>query len=179
MKVRSSTFVDERLRLLESDLLVEFRTKGDKPVLVYILWEHQMRVDLMMAWRILCYRVEVLHTWLAENPGASKFPFVYAIVLHQAEENWTAKLDFADLIDAGDLPLDQSDELDQQQLRSTYEVVSVSKMPKLGWPPDPTLKLGLSLMNSVSREVQSDWVREHGDAMNRLLSESGGDAISP
>ncbi len=177
MKVRvSSTFVDERLRERESDLLVEFRTKGGKPVLVYVLWEHQMRVDPLMPWRILCYRVEIWRQWQEENPGATVFPFIYAMVLHQGPETWTAPLDFAESIATDELGLDQ-EELEDQEVRSRYGVLSVSELPKLGWPQELTLRLGLSLMHQVSQGSSSRWLKDRGEDMDALLSQTGGRAI--
>ena len=167
MRVRLSTFVDERLRRRESDLLVEFKTKDGDPVLVYVLWEHQSVVEMMMAWRIWEYRTEIMKAWRAENPNAKELPYIHAMVLYQGKAKWTAPLNVSGLI-----PLQSIG--GTQELSSEYEVVPVNDLPKLGWPNDLALRIGLSLMRAVTHKKQLNWLIESD--LEGLLKQPEGSA---
>lgn len=166
MKIHQTTFIDERLRLRESDLLIEFRTRDDEPVLVYVLWEHQSKVEPMMAWRILDYRAEIIRAWLQENPKAKELPYIHAVVLYQGKAGWNAPQDVAGLI--------RFNGPQKQDLSSWYDVVSIVDIPKVGWPEDLAVRLGLGLMRAVTLKQQCEWLVENGAALNRLLKETGG-----
>lgn len=172
VRVKNTTFVDERLRMRESDLLIELSTKGGEPVLVFVLWEHQSKVDPMMAWRILAYRVEIWKQWLEANPSGKRLPFIHAIVLYQGKSAWNAELDFGQMIAFEKLGISQPPA--GQQVRSEYSVVPVVELPELGWPEDLGLRLGLSLMRAVTLKAQADWIVEHGGDLNELLNQPGG-----
>ncbi len=172
VNVRSSTFVDERLRRRESDLLIELRTKGGDPVLVFVLWEHQSTVDPQMAWRLLCYRVEIWKAWRVDHPNAQQFPFIHAMVLHQGKSTWSAKLDFGEMI--GFDALGQPQAPVGQAVVSEYEVVSVTDLAELGWPGDLNLRVGLSLMHAVTQGTQTQWLVDRNSDLKDLLKQPGG-----
>ena len=172
---RKLHFFDKRLRLQESDLLVEFRTKGDRPVLVYILWEHQTKIDPMMPWRLLCYRVEIWKKWLAENPNSTKFPLIHAVVLYQGKKAWNVPLNFSEMLDIEALELEAVPE--SQKVESEYEVVSLVPLSDSELPEDPGLRIGLSLMQAVTLKQSADWLVDHGEGLNEILSKPGGNAM--
>ncbi len=167
LEVRSSTYVDEKLRLRESDLLIELRTISDEPFLVFFLWEHQSRVEPFMAWRMLEYRTEVLKRWIADNPKTNYLPYLHAVVLYQGKGAWTAPLAVAEL----------QPSLGEQSLRSAYDVLPVVALPELGWPDDISLRAGLGLMRAVTLKRQCEWLIEEEESVAQLLKESGGESI--
>src|SRR5689334_3764797 len=54
LRLVSGTFVDAELTQSQSDLLFSVQL-GDKPALLYVLFEHQSTVDELMPFRILKY----------------------------------------------------------------------------------------------------------------------------
>src|SRR6185312_11735916 len=55
--------VDPELRETESDLLFTARLRGGRPLLLYVLLEHQSSVDRWMALRMLRYVVRQVERW--------------------------------------------------------------------------------------------------------------------
>ena len=83
------SFVDERLRRTESDLLFEVRqAHGKPPARLYVLIEHQSTPDRFMALRLLRYCASVLEAAVREAPERRRLPPILPIVVHQGRRPW-------------------------------------------------------------------------------------------
>jgi predicted transposase YdaD len=95
--------VDVELRETETDLLFSAQLSGGRPVLFYILLEHQSSVDRWMALRMLRYVVRQLEHWRQEHPGSALLPIIIPVVLyHGPEKAWSAALRVEELFDVPD-----------------------------------------------------------------------------
>ena len=92
----------------------------------------------------------------------------------KAKKRWNAARDFGEMIAVGDS--DSSRVPDSQQITEKYEMVPVMSLPEVGWPDDLRLRIGLSLMRSVTLGDQTDWLVENGRELNEILSQPGGNA---
>ena len=81
------------------DLVYSVRA-GKRRVLIYVLAEHQSKVDPWMAFRLLCYLVAIWKGYRAQHPRARKLPAILPIVVHHSPTGWTAPVAFEDLLDA-------------------------------------------------------------------------------
>ncbi len=92
--------VDPELRETESDLLFSARLSGGRPLLLYVLLEHQSRVDRWMAPRMLRYVVRQLEHWRKTNPGSEKLPVVVPLVMYHGPDGvWSAPRRVEELFD--------------------------------------------------------------------------------
>lgn len=83
------TFVDERLRRTESDLLFEVDQPGaESPARLYVLIEHQSSPDPFIALRLLRYCAGVLEAAAREVPERKRLPPVLPVVFHQGRRPW-------------------------------------------------------------------------------------------
>ncbi len=83
------TFVDERLRRTESDLLFEVdQPGGEPPARLYVLIEHQSSPDPFMALRLLRYCTSILEAAVREAPERKRLPPVLPVVFHQGRRPW-------------------------------------------------------------------------------------------
>lgn len=109
------TFVDERLRGHQTDVLLRTRLVGHD-VLIYTLVEHQRTVDRFMALRMMRYQARIWERYLREHPDAERLPVILPAVIYQGERSWTAATDLRELLH---LDLDQ-DTLAWQRSPTTY-----------------------------------------------------------
>src|ERR1700677_1771199 len=90
---------DEDLDEQRMDLVYSARA-GKRRVLIYVLAEHQSKVDPWMAFRLLCYLVAIWKGYRAQHPRAKTLPAILPIVVHHSSTGWTAPVAFEDLLDA-------------------------------------------------------------------------------
>ena len=81
------------------DLVYSVRA-GRRRVLLYVLAEHQSKVDPWMAFRLLCYLVAIWKGYRAQHPRTKKLPAILPIVVHHSATGWTAPVAFEELLDA-------------------------------------------------------------------------------
>jgi predicted transposase/invertase (TIGR01784 family) len=81
---------DEDLDEQRMDLVYSVRA-GKRRVLLYVLAEHQSKVDPWMAFRLLCYLVAIWKGHRAQHPRARKLPAILPIVVHHSPTGWTGE----------------------------------------------------------------------------------------
>ena len=95
-----SSFIDEALSELHTDLLFSAQMIDGRRLFLYILVEHQSTVDPLMAFRIYRYVGRVWARFLRNEPGAAVLPAVYPIVLYHGAAPWSATREVRNLVDA-------------------------------------------------------------------------------
>ncbi|MFS8069349.1 MAG: Rpn family recombination-promoting nuclease/putative transposase, partial [Byssovorax sp.] len=106
LRVESGIAVDdEDLDEQRMDLVYSVRA-GRRRVLLYVLAEHQSKVDPWMIFRLLCYLVAIWKGFRAQHPQARKLPAILPVVVHHSPTGWTANVAFEDLLDADAALLD-------------------------------------------------------------------------
>src|SRR5690242_18990950 len=80
---------DENLDDQRMDLVYSARA-GRRRVLIYVLAEHQSKVDPWMAFRLLSYLVAIWKGYRARHPREKKLPAILPIVEHHSSTGWTA-----------------------------------------------------------------------------------------
>ena len=104
---RSGTFVDRELSRSETDVLFEIRHESGAPVFVYVLIEHQSRVDPWLRLRLHRYHGRIWererHEWRPHGPSISP---IVSVVLHHGTGPWSPSVHFNELYNAAvrDLP---------------------------------------------------------------------------
>ena len=103
-----TSHIIKHLEERESDVLYKVPLKGtQKEIYLYILIEHQSTVDHSLAFRVLCYLVDVWHNIYKNTPldvrKQVKFqlPPVFPIVLYNGEASWTAARSVAEMVEYG------------------------------------------------------------------------------
>lgn len=90
---------DEDLGEQRMDLVYSVRARKRR-VLLYVLAEHQSKIDLWMAFRLLCYLVAIWKGYRAQHPRAKRLPPIVPLVVHHSPAGWTAPVAFEELLDA-------------------------------------------------------------------------------
>jgi hypothetical protein len=90
---------DEELDEQRMDLVYSARA-GRRRILIYVLAEHQSKVDPWMVFRLLCYLVALWKRHRRQHPRARRLPAILPIVVHHSRTGWTAPVAFEDVLDA-------------------------------------------------------------------------------
>lgn len=97
LRLETGSFVDQALTERHSDLLYSAPIIGGRRALLYLLFEHQSRVDPMMAYRLLRYMVRIWEHWLKLHPRSRKLPVVVPVVLYHGPRPWKTSRRLSDL----------------------------------------------------------------------------------
>jgi predicted transposase YdaD len=100
LRPEPGSVVDPELRKTESDLLFSARLRTGRPLLLYVLLEHQSSVDRWMALRMLRYVVRWVELWRQQHPESTRLPVIIPLVMyHGADGAWTAPRQVEELFD--------------------------------------------------------------------------------
>ena len=98
LKRRDRSFIDNRLRGSESDLLFEVLRKDDRePAWVYVLLEHQSTPDFWLRLRALKYCIRIWEEDRKLYPAEEYLRPIVPLVLYQGTRGWTPACEFAEL----------------------------------------------------------------------------------
>jgi len=101
IELSDDSFIDERLSLYQSDILIRARTRAS-PVLIYILVDHKSYPDRWTVFQLLNYMVRVWERELSEIRKLKKLPCIIPVVFYHGARKWTYTLAFASYLDAGE-----------------------------------------------------------------------------
>jgi predicted transposase YdaD len=98
--VSRGSYVSSTLRRSSSDLLLETRTRGRQPLLLYILFEHKSSPDRRTLYQLLRYMVGIWDAWSSrkENRRWRFLPPIIPIIFSHSRRRWTYPLGFAALV---------------------------------------------------------------------------------
>jgi hypothetical protein len=99
LRLEKGSFVSKQLRKRHSDLVFSVVAAG-QPLFVYVLLEHQRKVEALMVFRVLVYMTRLWEQFVRDHAGAKTLPAVFPILLHHSATGWTAATAFEDLIAA-------------------------------------------------------------------------------
>jgi predicted transposase/invertase (TIGR01784 family) len=102
LRIETGTFIDSQFRRSESDLLFSAAFGAEdtaRPGLIYLLFEHQVKEEPLLALRLLRYMLRIWENWRKSNLQATHLPALIPVVLAQNAERWTCSPRFLGLID--------------------------------------------------------------------------------
>ncbi|MEJ7731290.1 MAG: Rpn family recombination-promoting nuclease/putative transposase [Polyangiaceae bacterium] len=97
LTLEPGSYIDAALRQSHSDLLFRVQAKGDRPLLLYVLVEHQSKPDAWMPQRLHEYIGRIWARWRTEHPGPVVLPPVLPIVVHHGAGGWRHAVSLAEL----------------------------------------------------------------------------------
>ncbi|HJX28736.1 MAG TPA: Rpn family recombination-promoting nuclease/putative transposase [Thermoanaerobaculia bacterium] len=123
LKRVNASYVSTELKGREGDLLWKLHLRGGAPVYVYLLIEHQSRVDRFMAVRLMAYMSLLYQDLLKEGEltPEGRLPLVIPLVLYNGEAEWWAPRELSELIERVD------EAADAYMPRLRYRVIDESR----------------------------------------------------
>ena len=97
-----ASFVDDALKQRHGDIVYLAKLQQGGEAFLWVLFEHQSRVEWWMSWRMLRMMLDTLEAWRVHNPAAVRLPPVLPVVLYQGSAPWTAPTSLAELYELSD-----------------------------------------------------------------------------
>jgi len=164
LRLVEGSHVDDALRGTESDLIYEVRLRN-RPVLLYVLVEHQSTIDPWMPLRLLRYILRLWERWRSEHTDAKRLPPVLPVVLYHGAVQWSAPTSLEDLVD---LPEAGSEELRRHQPALTIELQDLT-----GWDDEAITALNTTATVRAAllflRNIKSPRLRDLLERATELL----------
>ena len=98
IELADDTFIDERLSLYQSDILIRTRIRSS-PVLVYVLVDHKSYPDRWAVLQLLVYMVRIWEKELSLHRKLKKLPCIIPIVFYHGGRKWTYPLNFMSYVE--------------------------------------------------------------------------------
>jgi len=102
IKKLNASFVSEKFRNRESDVIYELKSNG-RSAYFYLLIEFQSTVDRFMALRMASY-VFQFHQEIQETTKSDRLIPVFPVLLYNGKERWNAPETFRELLAKSDIP---------------------------------------------------------------------------
>jgi hypothetical protein len=97
LTLQPGSYIDAALRQSHSDLLFRVQAMVDRPLLLYVLVEHQSEPDPWMPQRLHEYIGRIWARWRREHPRPVVLPPVLPIVVHHGAGGWHKAVSLAEL----------------------------------------------------------------------------------
>jgi len=120
----NTSFIDEQLKLSQSDVLFETKISG-KSAYIYVLAEHQFKIDKFMPFRLMKYMVSIwdFHIKQSGKKHALPLPMIYPLVFFTGKGPYTGDRTLWDLCG-------ENAEKMQGILSSPFHLVDVNAIPE-------------------------------------------------
>jgi hypothetical protein len=170
LKGRPTVLVNLGLRGSNNDFIFSARMRGrSQPI--FLLLEHQTRVDRRMAARIRRYVARLQEWWRRQYPHSKKEPLLVAVVLYHGRGTWTASCRLEELLD---IPLAAAAEEQwlEYLLRLSYRLYDLmqrSEQELRALPCAPLVRLALVLARRASLKTLGQGLLDLVDLFKEVL----------
>ena len=117
-----NTFVDQDLKLLQSDVLLKARVL-DNETYLYILAEHQSKPDELMPFRLVQYMTKIWDFHIKQSKKSLPLPAIFPLVFYTGKGKYTAAHTLWDL--CGD-----QTKIMQHIWTTPFSIIDVNQIPE-------------------------------------------------
>lgn len=119
-----TTFVDEELKLSQTDVLFKVKIAG-KDSYIYVLAEHESEVDQLIAFWLYKYMISIWHYHIQEvgENKALPLPMIFPLVFYTGDGKYTAKRHIWELFG------ENSDSM-REIFKAPFHLIEVGKLPE-------------------------------------------------
>ena len=164
LTLQASSFIDEELQKLESDLLYSVKLNG-KNALLYLLFEAQGKQCQLMPWRLLKYQVRIWEQFLRQNKSAKSLPFILPLVLSHVKGGWKSPVSFVDVLNCS------QEALVPYIPDFKYHLIDLGRIPEAQIMGNLTARVTQHLLQAFMAGKIEDFVIIHQNLLEKLLTE--------
>jgi hypothetical protein len=169
-----ASFVNDLLEQRHGDLLFSAQLRDERPIFLWLLYEHQSKIERWMSWRTTDMLWEFLKGWRTQHPDATHIPAILPVVLYHGARPWDAPTSLLDLMDLsdearrdfGDYLLSSRFVLDDLRITADADIDAR--------PLAPQARLGLVLMKHYRDRDLAIFIAAHADDVRRLHATEAG-----
>ncbi len=100
LRLQDGSFVDEALRGSQADRLFEATLTGDKPLLMYFLFEHKSSPDPNTPLQIAGYMINIWKRYAQDHPDrVHRLPAIIPLVFYHGARTWKVPTSLFEMID--------------------------------------------------------------------------------
>jgi len=153
LRIETGSFIDSQFRRSESDLLFSAgfgHEDAARPGLIYILFEHQVKEEPLLALRLLRYMLRIWENWRKSHLQATHLPALIPVVLAQNAERWSCSPRFLGLID---LPPDLAAEMRPFIPDFSFQLIELATRSYTSLPGTPA---GIMILRTMKAQRASE-----------------------
>ena len=116
-----TTFITNDFKNRESDIIYKIKDKK-----VFILIEHQTKIDYSMSYRIINYSLEIIRNFIRSEKIQNKnyeYPQIIPIVIYTGNNKWNAKRKFSQMQEKYDSNI-------QNNMEMSYNLIDINRYSK-------------------------------------------------
>ena len=187
LKREQTELIGKDFSTKRSDILYKIE-KGNAPkgvqgngqdVYIYLLLEHQSKVDQLMAFRMLAYKVRIWEQYVKSHKKESeqkgfKLPVIIGIVFYDGKAKWTSPTDVKDKIT-------KIKNMEEYLIKAEYELISLSNIKEetiinmkkalgvilLTDKPNVRIKNAEELLKMISEEIIAKLPKEEQEKFEK------------
>ena len=126
LKREQTELIGKDFSIKRSDILYKIEKGNGQDVYIYLLLEHQSKVDQLMAFRMLAYKVRIWERYVKSHKKESeqkgfKLPVIIGIVFYDGKAKWTSPTDVKDKIT-------KIQNMEEYLIKADYELINLSSI---------------------------------------------------
>ncbi|MGY4686594.1 Rpn family recombination-promoting nuclease/putative transposase [Petrotoga sp. DB-2] len=126
LKREQTELIGKDFSIKRSDILYKIEKENGQDVYIYLLLEHQSKVDQLMAFRMLAYKVRIWEQYVKSHKRESeqkgfKLPVIIGIVFYDGKAKWTSPMDVKDKIT-------EIKNMEDYLIKANYELINLSSI---------------------------------------------------
>ena len=126
LKREQTELIGKDFSIKRSDILYKIEKENGQDVYIYLLLEHQSKVDQLMAFRMLAYKVRIWEQYVKSHKRESeqkgfKLPVIIGIVFYDGKAKWTSPMDVKEKIT-------KIKNMEEYLIKADYELINLSSI---------------------------------------------------
>jgi predicted transposase/invertase (TIGR01784 family) len=126
LKREQTELIGKDFSIKRSDILYKIEKRNGQDIYIYLLLEHQSKVDQLMAFRMLAYKVRIWEQYVKSHKKESeqkgfKLPVIIGMVFYDGKAKWTSPMDVKDKIT-------EIKNMEEYLIKANYELINLSNI---------------------------------------------------
>jgi predicted transposase/invertase (TIGR01784 family) len=126
LKREQTELIGKDFSIKRSDILYKIEKRNGQDIYIYLLLEHQSKVDQLMAFRMLAYKVRIWERYVNSHKKESeqkgfKLPVIIGMVFYDGKAKWTSPMDVKEKIT-------EIKNMEEYLIKANYELINLSNI---------------------------------------------------